>query len=267
LALPYANVKDAYSLMTGELKPGTVVLDFATLSVPSLGWAQPLAQGEGHQVGVTAVLNASYLFDGRDDPRHAAADLFDGGSLLLSPSPKAHPDAVELATDFAAVLGAPPRFVDPHEHDGWMGTVELLPTILGVTGFMAARSTTGWEDAQRAANPNFGRLTHALADMHPDDVRDLLLNDREAALRVIAAEIAVLEEFRLALAANDAHGLAEALDSAFAAYNEWLNRRASNKWGDTEEEKKRSSPTEAVMSSFLGGYLARKLRGSKVDEE
>ena len=34
---------------------------------------------------------------------------------------------------------------------------------------MAARATEGWEDARRAGNPSFGRLTHALADAHPDD--------------------------------------------------------------------------------------------------
>ncbi len=267
LTLPYADVKDAYSLMAGELKPGTVVLDFSTLSVPSISWAQVLAKDESHQVGVTAVLNAAYLFDGRDDPRHAAAELFEGGNMLLSPSASAHPDAVELATDFAAVLGAPPRFVDPYEHDGWMGVVELLPVMLGVTGFMAARSTVGWDDAQRTGNPNFGKLTHILADAHPDDIRELLLNDRDAALRVIDAELAVLEEFRQVIAANDAHALAEALDGAFDAYNDWLARRTINSWGDNDEKKQRTSPVDAVMGGFLGGYLARRLRGGKDDED
>lgn len=268
LTLPYADVKAAYSLMAGDLKPGAVVLDFSILSVPSIGWAQALAGDEAHQVGVTAVLNTAYLFDGRDDPRHAAADLFDGGSLLLSPAASAHPDAVELAADFAAVLGAPPRFVDPYEHDGWMGAVELLPAILGVTGFMAARATEGWEDARRAGNPSFGRLTHALADAHPDDIRELLLNDRDAALRAIDAEMAVLTEFRQAIAANDTHGLAEALDGAFAAYDEWLGRRMLGEWGDEDKHSKpQISPADAVMSSFLGGYLARKLRGGKDGDE
>lgn len=269
LALPYADVKAAYELLAGELKPGAVVLDFSILSVPSIDWAQALAGDEGHQVGVTAVLNADYLFDGRDDPRHAAADLFVSGSLLLAPAANAHPDAVQLASDFAVVLGMPPHFVDPHEHDGWMGAVELLPAILGVTGFMAARSMVGWSDAQRAANPGFGRLTHVLADAHPDDIRELLLNDRDAALRAIDAEMAVLAEFRQALATNDVHGLAEALDEAFAAYNEWLGQRMINKWDDQagKHRKPSFSTADTVMNSFFGGYLARKLRGGKDDGE
>jgi prephenate dehydrogenase len=268
LALPYADVRDAYSLIAGDLQAGAVVLDFSPLAVPSIGWAQALEKDEAHLVSVTAVLNAAYLFDGRDDPRHAAADLFDKGSLMLSPSATAHPDAVELASDFAVVLGSAPRFVDPYEHDGWMGAVELLPALLGITGFLAARATLGWDDAQRAGNPNFGRLTHALADAHPDDMRELLLQDRDAALRVIDAEMAVLAEFRQALAARDTHGLAEAIEGAFAAYDEWLGRRMLNEWGDRDNnDKARLSPTDAVLSSFLGGYLARKLRGGRQDDE
>lgn len=262
LALPYADVREAYGLMAGQLKSGAVVIDFSTLSVPSLEWAAPLEAAGAHLVGATPVLNADYLFDGKDDIRHAAADLFLGGAMLLSPSVNAHPDAVELASGFSAVLGATPRFVDPHEHDGWMAAVELLPMLLGMAGFMAARTLEGWDEARRAANANFGRLTHGLADGYPDDLRALLLQNRAAALRVLDAQTAVLRELRQAVAAGDEHGLAEAFDGEFAAYNEWLARRISGDW-DVVEAKPRSNPGDVVMTSFLGGYLSRRLRGGK----
>ncbi|MFN8378450.1 MAG: prephenate dehydrogenase/arogenate dehydrogenase family protein [Anaerolineae bacterium] len=262
LALPYADVREAYALMEGQLKPGAVVIDFSMLSVPPLEWATPLETSDVHLVGATPVLNSDYLFDGKDDIRHAAADLFLSGAMLLSPSVKAHPEAVELAADFSAVLGATPRFVDPHEHDGWMASVELLPMLLGVAGFMAARSLEGWDEAQRAANANFGRLTHGLADGYPDDLRALLLQNKDAAVRMIDAQIGVLRELRQVVAAADEHALAEAFEGEFDAYNIWLSRRISGQW-ESVEEKPRVNPGEAVMSGFLGGYLSRRLRGGK----
>lgn len=266
LALPFADVQTAYELLVGELKPGAVVLDFSPLAVPSLKWAQPLEGSDVHLVGVTPVLNAAYLFDGRDDAGHAAGDLFTGGVLLLSPAVKAHPEAVALAASFAVVLGAEARFVDPHEHDGWQGSVELLPALLGVTGFMAARTLEGWDEARQITNPNFGRLTHLLADGHPDDLRVLLLQNREAALRAVDAELAVLGEVRQALAASDTHALAEAFEDAFSAYNDWLAKRMVGQW-DEAEASKRGAQNDAILSSFLGGYLARKLRGKRDSEE
>jgi len=262
LAMPYSDVPESYALMNGQLKPGTVVIDFSALSVPSLAWAAPLEAGDAHLVGATPVLNADYLFDGKDDIRHAAPDLFLNGAMLLSPSVKAHPDAVELASDFSAVLGATPRFVDPYEHDGWMASVELLPALLGVAAFRAVRSLEGWDEAQRAANSNFGRLTHGLADGYPEDLQALLMQDRDAVLRALDAQIAVLRELRQVVAAGDQHALAEALDAEFDAYNTWLGRRISGQW-ESAEEKPRVNPGDAVMTGFLGGYLARRLRGGK----
>ena len=266
LALPYADVQEAYRLIAGQLKPGTVVLDCSLLSVPSIGWAAALEADDVHVVGVTPVLNADYLFDGKDDIRHAAPDLFLGGAMLLSPSVKAHPDAVELAADFSAVIGAGPRFVDPYEHDGWMGSVELLPMLLGVSAFMAMRTLEGWDEAQRAANANFGRLTHGLADSDPADLRALLLNNRDAALRAIDAQITTLRELRQVIADGDGHALAEAFEGEYAAYNAWLAKRMANAW-ELAEARDRSGASEAVVAGFLGGYLARRLRGKDTDDE
>ena len=67
LALPYADVKEAFDLLAGQLKAGAVVLDFSLLSAPSLEWSAGIEASGAFLVGVTPVLNADYLFDGKDD--------------------------------------------------------------------------------------------------------------------------------------------------------------------------------------------------------
>src|SRR5664279_6409992 len=88
LALPYRDVQTAYQLIGHELRSGSVLLDMSPLKMPSQAWAAKYLADEAHMVGVTPILNAKYLFDGLDDTEHASADLFDGGTMLLLPSPK-----------------------------------------------------------------------------------------------------------------------------------------------------------------------------------
>jgi len=268
LALPYAGVREAYRIIGRALQPGTVLLDFSPLTQPSQRWAREYLGAEAYLISMVAVLNPAYLFDGLDDAAHAAEDLFDKGAMLIMPTPQAPREAVELASDFADLVGAVPRFSDPNELDAWSAAVEGLPALLGAAAFFALQTNDGWQDAQRAGNPNFGRLTHHLADSHPDDLRDLLLHNREAMVRQVDAVVDVLGALREALAANDRAALEEALITSRDAYAEWLNKRRRADWGDGPERpgSRKEGAADVWMSGLLGGYLTRRLRGRKDDQ-
>lgn len=261
LALPYADVREGYRQIGQALKDGAVVLDLSPLALPSMNWSKQFLKPGAHMVALTAVLNPKYLFDGLDDIEHAAEDLFDKGAMLLMPTPDAVKEAVELASDFSEILGAVPRFADPYEHDGWIAAVEGIPVVLGVAAFYALQASDGWNDARRAGNPNFGRLTHHLVDTHPDDMRDLLLNNREATVRQIDMVIDTLGALRSAIAANDKTALEEALVASRDAYAPWLSQRQRADWGDLPDKSEKESAGDIWMTSLLGGYLAKRLKG------
>lgn len=265
LALPYGEVQGAYRVLKDVVRPGAVVLDASPLKLPSMEWAEKYLPAEAHMVGITLILNPQYLFDGADDAEHAAADLFDKGALLLAPGVKSEKDAIELASDFAALLGATPHFADPGEHDGWIGWMEALPALLGLAAFHTLRENKGWDDVQRAGNPSFGRLTHHLYDTHPDDLRDLLLHDRNNVVYQIDQLIDTLRALRQTLAENNRAALEEMLIESSKTYAEWYNRRHSERWSD-KGEPPRPQARDALMSGFLGGYLSRRFRGDK-DED
>ncbi len=266
LALPYADVREGYRQIGGAIKEGAVILDFSPLALPSMEWRKQFVKPGAHLVALTAVLNPNYLFDGLDDLEHAAEDLFDKGAMLLMPAPDAVKEAVELASDFSEIIGAAARFADPYEHDGWIAAMEGLPAVLGVAAFYGLQAADGWSDARRAGNPNFGRLTHHLADSHPDDLRDLLLNNREATVRQIDMTIHTLSGLRGAIAANDRAALEEALIASRDAYAVWLSQRRRADWGDVPAKPENESVGDIWMSSLLGGYLAKRLRGRGGDE-
>jgi prephenate dehydrogenase len=265
LALPYGEVQGAYRVLQEAVRPGTVVLDASPLKLPSMEWAEKYLPDEAHMVGITPILNPEFLLDGADDTDHASAELFDRGALLLMPGVKSAKDAVELAADFAELLGATAHFVDPVEHDGWIASMEALPALLGVAAFHTLRENKGWDDAQRAGNPSFGRLTHHLYDTHPDDLRDLLLHDRTNVIYQIDQLMGTLRQMRQILADNNRAALEELLIESSKAYHEWYNRRSSGRWGD-KSDVPRQQAGASLMSGFLGGYLSKRFRGDK-DED
>jgi prephenate dehydrogenase len=264
LALRYSEVQGTYRAIGETLRTDTVVLDTSPLKLPSMEWADKYLASEVHMVGITPVLNPQYLFDGTDDAEHASADLFDNGAMLLTPSVKSAKDAVELAADFSELLGAAPRFADPVEHDGWIAATEGLPALLGLAAFHMLREDEGWDDAQRAGNPSFGRLTHHLYDTHPDDMRDLLLHNRQNVVRHLDQMIETLRTLRSILADNDRAAFEEALIESVKAYNEWFVHRQTARWDESGTQRPQSR--DLLMGGLLGGYLSKRLRGGKEDE-
>ena len=266
MALPYRDVQSGYQLIGRDLRSGSVLLDTSPLKLPSQGWAQKYLADEAHMVGVMPVLNPKYLFDGLDDIEHASADLFDGGSLLLLPSSKTQRDAVELASDFGDLLGMTPLFGDPAEYDVWSAATEGLPAVLGLAAFYGIYRRDGWSDARKVGNSSFGRLTHHLYDQNPDDLRDLMLNNRENLVRNIDATVETLQVLRDLLAENNQAALEEALIQTMDAYVTWVVHRREGKW-DRPESPDQPSRSDLFMNGMFGSAITKRLKREKGDDE
>jgi prephenate dehydrogenase len=263
MALPYAEAEAAYQTIGQDLRPGVVVLDFSPLKVNPLKWAAKHLGKDAHVVGVTPLLNPAYLFDPLDATDKASPDLFDRGTMLLSPSVTCIPEAIELAGDFAAILGARTQFAEPAEHDSMLSATEMLPNLLGLAYYAAMRGGTGWGDIQRTANPAFGALTHALFDTHPDDLVAALRDSRQDLTRSLDSLMLTLRELRTALANDDRDALEAVTVSAAETYESWYNQRYHWKFDTTGEQKPPEASSTGIMNFFLGNALANRLRGGK----
>ncbi|MDX2161202.1 MAG: prephenate dehydrogenase/arogenate dehydrogenase family protein [bacterium] len=261
LAMPYAETQAVYRELGGAVRPGSVILDLSPYKLPSSEWAVKHLKPDVFMVGAAAILNPAYLFDGLDDTDHAAADLFDKGALLIMPTVQAEPAAVELVSDLAALIGTTPRFADPIEYDGWAAATEGLPLALGVAAFYSLTRAGTWRDVQRQGNPNFGRLIHHLYDTHPDDLRDLLLNNRAALIRQIDQMQEALGALRDLLAKPDRDGLEALLGKTTDDAVLWVVNRRDDRWEPNDAPK---IDTGSIATNlFLGGALGKRLRGDK----
>jgi prephenate dehydrogenase len=261
LALPYRDVQAAYRAIAAEVRAGTVILDLAPLKAPSQQWAAKYLKADTFAIGAAPVINSAYLFDGANDVEHAAPDLFDSGHMLLMPPTSAPKEAVELAADFSEILGATPHFADAAEYDAWAAAIDGLPAALGIAAFHALYRRDVWNDARRAANPAFARLTQSLNDTHPDDLRDLLLNNRDNLTRQIDAALESLHTLRDILAQGDQSALEGLLIESAETYQVWAARRQRGEWDESAGQPKRESSAEIFMSGLFGTAVSKRLRG------
>ncbi|MFN8372213.1 MAG: prephenate dehydrogenase/arogenate dehydrogenase family protein [Anaerolineae bacterium] len=267
LALPYSDVQPMYEVLGREMRPGAVLLDTSPLKSPSMAWAQKHLPSEVYMVGVTLIVNHQYLLNSLEETNAAREDMFDNGLGLLMPGIGCAKEAVELATDFSELLGAKTHFIDPAEHDGLVAATEAVPAVLGVMFYHMLSHSPGWGDGQRLTNPAFGYLTHHLFDTHPDDARDLILNNRENTLRYLDEMINALRTFRQSLAQNDRNAVEAALVDNALDYEKWTNRRHKGEWDEKDAVSKATSAAGDIVTGLFGSVIARRMRGNKDDEK
>lgn len=265
MGVSFEEVESTYRTIRTHLRDGAVVVDLSPLKQPSLEWAESYLTSEQHLVGITAILNPAYLFNTKETVEEAEEDLFDNSAILLTPSASCVKGAVDLAFNFASILGSKPRFLDPVEHDMLLAQTVQLPRLLGTTLFYNLSKETNWDDLRWLTNPDFGALTRPLFDTHPDALRDEFFQNREALSRVIDSYIASLTQFRDILQDNDKHTLEAVLVDSAETYENWINSRYKADW-DAATYGPETKATGGMLQGILGGKLADKLMGNDKDD-
>lgn len=257
LAVPLTELETIFPAIGDDVQPHTVVLDLSALKGMGLRWAERHLT-RGHYIGVTPVLSAAHLNDGRFEPTAATADLFKESVFCLMPSAKVEPQAVETAVNFGRLLGAVPYFVDPFEYDSLAQGLETLPGLTAVALFNAVRNATGWRDMLRFANASFAQATQPL--QHGTDLTRLSLNDKAATLRWLDAMMDELAALRRLIADGDREMVDLTLGNVLLEREKWLKGRRENNWTEGVEQ---SFERPSVGDQLLGGWLSGKLKKEK----
>jgi prephenate dehydrogenase len=95
--------------------------------------------------------------DHRTGPEHSRSDLFDGRTVVITPSEHTRPAAVTEVSGFWESLGANVRSMTPREHDRALAMTSHLPHVAAVALAAATPSellpltASGWRDTTRVA--------------------------------------------------------------------------------------------------------------------
>ncbi len=196
--------------------------------VPALEEAVGAALAASDAVVTDAGSTKRALVDAVDDPRfvgghplagaetagaeNARADLFEGATWYLTPTPSTEGVAYERLYRFLAQLGARPQAIDAETHDTVMAAVSHLPHVLAnVLVAQAARALDAEGERLPATGPSFRDATR-VAGAPTAIWRDIYLSNADALATLLDDTIARLGRVRAALASGDA--------DAIAAWNE-----------------------------------------------
>jgi prephenate dehydrogenase len=146
--------------------------------------------------------------------RHARAELFDGATWYLTPTPGTRGTLYERLHRLLSGLGARPAALDAETHDRMLATVSHLPHVLAnVLVAQAARASTEEDEALPATGPSFRDITR-VAGSNTAIWRDIYLANADALIDSIDDAMERLRTVRAALAGGDGDALAAWNDSA-----------------------------------------------------
>jgi prephenate dehydrogenase len=145
---------------------------------------------------------------------HARADLFDGATWYLTPTPTTGGILYERLHRLLHSLGARPVAIEPEIHDTILATVSHLPHVLAnVLVSQAARTLADGGERLPATGPSFRDATR-VAGASSGIWTDIYLSNRDALISGIDDTVARLQAVRDALDAADAPRITDWNDAA-----------------------------------------------------
>lgn len=232
LALPMDAIAETLQLIGPDLREGCVVLDTAPYKAPVADWARTHLPAGRHYVGLVPALSPHQI-TGLERPPHA--ELFRDGVVGLVNLPGVPGEAVKLASDLVALLGAQPFFMDISEADNLMASAHLLPQLLSAALLDMTVDFSGWREMRRLAGRPYAALTLPAASQDtPAGLAQALLSDPQASLAALDAYIQTLAGLRTAIAVSDETELVRRFEQARSGREKWWAERASGDWHKVE---------------------------------
>lgn len=247
IATPVGAMKQIFEDIGPHLKNGAIITDTGSTKTDVLAWAESLPAHAQFIGGHPMAGGSTSLEDAR-------ADLFEAATWMLCPSATASHEAIANIQGLVNAVGAEPFFVEPGEHDAYVGGISHLPFVVASALVRTATSAHSWRDMKSLAATGF-RDTTRVALGNPTMHRDIVITNRASLIRWIDAMIGNLQEFR-GMLEDDGDDAEERLLDWFKetqdarAAAESVYRRSSEM--DTEATNVSMGSTMGRM--FLGGF-------------
>jgi len=150
----------------------------------------------------------------------ALVDLFRGARVVLTPTDKTAPDAIETVRGAWEAVGAKVATADAEEHDRIFAAVSHLPHILSFALVSEIASRDNAAELLGFAAGGFRDFTR-IAASSPQMWRDIALQNREALLAELERYQARLAVFRELIERGEASGLERLMQEARTTRTNW----------------------------------------------
>jgi prephenate dehydrogenase len=257
LSLPLSEIRETLGFIAEDLQEGTVVIDTAPAKATVAAWFNELIPQGRYYVGLAPAAGANYLHGIDLGVQSARADLFSKGLFMVNTPHGTPGEAVKLATDLVALLGAQAMISDSIEADGLLASTHILPQLASAALLDSTVDQPGWSEARKVAARPYASATAALA--YHDEAKSLgeaALGNRENVVRMIDTYMTSLQKLRDGIDKNDNEAVIEFLEDAVKARDRWLSERARADWQEIESAESQSFG-DKLSHMFLGSIMER----------
>jgi prephenate dehydrogenase len=260
LCTPFSEIRETLELIGPDLAEGAVVMDMAPVKEQVAGWAGQFLPAGRFYVGLVPGINPDALSAPGTGPESARADLFERGVMMVTVPAGTPSEVVDLALDFAGLLGAKPMLADMAEADGLMTSAQLLPQLASAALLNATVDKPGWMEIRKLAGQAYAITTGGVGDA--DSLQAAALSNRENVVRVLDGYIEALRDLRDGIDQADEKTLLQQLDRASEGRERWLMERTSAEWLKEGREQAGEFPSfgERVQHLFVGGAAAERMK-------
>ncbi|MEP7136415.1 MAG: prephenate dehydrogenase/arogenate dehydrogenase family protein [Chloroflexota bacterium] len=259
LSIPLSEVRETLGYIAQDLQDGTVILDTAPAKATVATWFNELMPQGRFYVGLVPAAGASHLHSIDLGVHSARADLFNKGLFMVNAPHGTPGEAVKLATDLVALLGAQAMISDEVEADGLIASTHILPQLASAALLDATVDQPGWAEARKVAARPYATVTAALA--YHDEAKSLgeaALGNRENVLRMLDVYMLSLQKLRDGIDSGDNKSVIEFLEDAVKARDRWLSERTNADWQTMEQAKPEAqSFGDKLGRMFLGNMMER----------
>jgi prephenate dehydrogenase len=258
IATPVSAVREIFEVIADQGKQGLVVTDTCSTKTEVLAWANEILPDHVHFVGGHPMAGDTRGVEG------ATVDMFKNATWCVCPTVNAGDDAVQTVLGLISALEAEPLFVDPHEHDGYVGGISHLPFVMSVAMTHVVSKDSLWRDMRKLSSSGF-RDASRLAAGSPEMYRGICATNRENIVRWLDSTIGELQHMRdLVNTGTDEtlETLEQIFNEARDARAEWITseRQGGGAVQDTEGELSSMSVGDQMQQMFFGSLFRRKPR-------
>ena len=252
LATPIRTMEEILKLIATELEDGCVVTDTGSTKATVLKWAEEHLPSKVSFVG-------GHPMAGKEasGPDAAQADLFQGATYCLMPARNTGEDALSAIVSMVESMGAKPYFIDPVEHDSFVGAVSHLPMVLSTVLTRLTSGSPSWPEIARLASTGY-RDVSRLASQEPSMNRDICLTNQEGLVHWIDEYIKELYSFRNLVKEGGEKDLYNAFDAAWEARDRWVQNKVTAPAAHPKVEIPTTAETMGGM--LLGDRAAGRVR-------
>jgi prephenate dehydrogenase len=179
--------------------------------------------------------------------------LFRDGVIGLVSPPGTPGEAIKLASDLVALLGAEPFFMDMLEVDSLMASAHILPQLISAGLLDMTVDFPGWREMRRLAGRPYATATLPAASQDdPKGLAHAALANPQASLAALDAYIQTLGALRTAIATGEEDELLRRIEHARVGRAQWWEERASGDWQKVEFGVSQAAKGPGWLQSLFG---------------